>query len=290
VASAFVEALLSTSEAVPSQLRKKIDNLAKTFLQTRDALRRDIAIYQVARFMQKAVGARMGQFKEALEKNKNMYIAYAKMFGGEPDAYQKALTAKVDETLKSVMAQCSAKSLDEGITKLTNLEAELAATGLAIASGSHDFGRQMLEKVTSQLEEIRHMPCVTGILFDHTKLVIAYKDVSILHAGKRYDFGPYEVCIPATFDMGGVEIHALNHVGCSHQHPHIISGGSSICWGTLRGGIQSLQAEMNLPMMITLIYEFLQFYNQHDKYVDIDVIAKEFEITPVEVKRGKTAE
>jgi hypothetical protein len=224
-------------------------------------------------------------------KQKGMFHAYSKMF----DIPLEDINAEFSRSLAEHEGAVKNMGIDlkPVVQSLVKVETRMESVGRLITSAIVDEKEVVLTAITNALGIINSYPFVKQLVVDGNNLVIYYEDVAITYNRKLWKLGPYKVLI--NLQAGGNQyvftIYNLTvPTSQSSHHPHVVSQGRSICWGNIREGVYKLFSEMNFPVLVSLIWNFLNTYNEFDKYIALDRLFQEWgrvpESIPPVVKDG----
>jgi hypothetical protein len=284
IASRFVTLYLADSEPVPDAIRSQVATLASQYIEVRRLVRDSIMRHQCSQFVQETVNQRVEEFRTRFEKKKGIFFAYSKMFGGTPELYRTKFLEAFSSTVEPLRTRTATISLDSALERLLALEASLMALEATLLTSRKGIGDALVKKVEEALQQIISSEPVLEVGFEDNSLCVLYDDVFIDHGGLRYPLGKYKLFIPP-FHNRPIRIVSLlaQEKHSDIQHPHVTHGGTSICWGNLRSGIEKVRCDLDLALYSTLIWPFLHSYTPHDRLADIEQVRLALGITPFPV-------
>lgn len=156
------------------------------------------------------------------------------------------------------------RSLEE---KLSNLVRQINTDkqALTVLDGTKGEWMTRAEKEFSSLRNL--IPNLYRKIFvDGDNLVALTQKVEIIHDGKEYEIGEFEVRI--TLHSGDLDIRNLTGMTKECDHPHIREGKP--CLGNIGPGVIMMIAEFELFGSLQMLHSFLHSYNEDSPYVKIE--------------------
>lgn len=184
------------------------------------------------------------------------------------------------------------RSIRDAIKELVSVDVMIRGYAETVFDILNNEEKVIVERVREMLSVIRGFDFVTGLeLSAEGYLVVTYKDVEIRVGNMLYGLGPYKFCIRLSdlgsnsgnpFKIYNVERRSV----CSYQHPHVTHDGNSICWGNIKEGVYKLYADFNLPVLISVVWNYLNSYNPNDRFIAIDQLFSNWGLTPITVEES----
>jgi hypothetical protein len=265
--------LMTRTGQINLQVQNTLNELSVRHRDLTEAIRKAAGVYQVEKLLLKRLPELKAEFEtdQSRKSRFRLFRVYARLFGGDPAQFNTVFEEKINAFF-APPKETIADRLDEYINSLIEVEAKLVATSklldVSVAERRNKLGQQLQE----QIDTIRGFPFITALTMTDSWLVYDTVDAVVDYDRKLWNLGKYRVWLNIGVERGQVKIINLDFgLGSERQHPHV-SGrdGQTICWGTLRPGIEKLFVEWNWALLAHLIWNFICSYNPHDKFTEIE--------------------
>lgn len=182
------------------------------------------------------------------------------------------------------------------VKRLSEIETSIFTLSNMIVSAVSKESEVVMENAKRMIDIISDYPFVTKIdISTDGVFTVYYDDVVMRYNNLAWNLGEFKLCISlkemksknhnsSMYTSSVFEIKNLS-VKSQRQHPHVIGDGRSICWGNIKDGIYKLFAEGNLPVIVSLVWNYLHSYNPNDKFVSIEELFREWGRSPLPIEK-----
>jgi hypothetical protein len=275
VVGKMVEVLKTRSSSVLDRLRAEVRQISASYQSEASQLMGSVGTFHAQRFMSSEI-QRVSDAMNAEETKRvrmEKFTALSAAFGVPAESLERNFREKVTIVLNTFTAPSNSnlQAVEAKCQRVAALSAELDVKQHLLSGGETAQMAQLEKETSTHLDTISNLPFITGITLRDTRLILSTQDVIISHAGKKWNLGRYEIIVqlipgdntlPVTFKS--LDLHAGDYHG-----PHIMGGGSTICWGGIREGMTKLCAEWNWSMLANVAWMFLHSYTHHDNYIQL---------------------
>jgi len=286
VVDAVTDRLISQSGRIERGLRDKISVLAAAFDEKQKEFKMAVSAYFSAKFvldeLNKLKSEKVDDPQEKRQRARQ-FRRIAELFAGSPDSYEQAFQAGVDSFIAQIPPLNGIKrEVDKTIHSMISISAAISKEKEALAKATADRRAVIRKDVETQLQEIASFPFIERIGFCNSWLEFDTTEARIRYNGMIYPLGRFRICISLS-SSSTADIHLVNldHQNTSYTHPHVTDSGESVCWGDIKEGVYKLWADWNWTVLIQVIWNFLNSYNDDDRFTSVESLAERWGVKPI---------
>ena len=267
------DVLLSSSDNMILKLKDEINQLAERYNQSINLVQSSIGIYQAEKFLSesyKALKDSLNGNPEAKKARQTVFRQYGRLFGKNMVYYESVFEQGVNVVLEKLEEMAPVGKHMEGIiANSVKLAGELEVKKKLLDTSTSDRRLALQKQIEDQFNEIVNFEFVKSLDVDRNNLVVTTADATIKSDSKYYNIGGFTIKIgmtaPRTINIRNTKW----GMKTKYQHPHITDGGRSVCWGSIRKGINQLKADWNWLLLVQVIWNFCNSYNPDDSYTTV---------------------
>lgn len=210
----------------------------------------------------------LGLRKEELEEEEIENMIFLKKKPNYQNLFTKLYATQVKEN--RVHLEDELRNLRNRIQSLISELAQAVSQEKKLLKELDNLAKLEKEVEKEAMETFEQLQKIDGIKkleIENSELVVETDKICINHKGKEHYVGRFQIRIDLEKKM--IRIFNLNRrLACGHHHPHVESDGIP-CWGNIAVAVAKLLGDYNLPVLLSLIIQFLRSYDPGGAYHEI---------------------